>query len=46
MRAYIYESLAQYLLNEERIEKTCKEASKSRLAIGLIKSMEEGNFNN
>lgn len=46
LRAYIYESLAQYLLNEERIDKTCKEASKSRLAIGLIKSMEEGNFNN
>ena len=42
VREFIYEALINFLVHEDRIEKTCKEASRSRLAIGLIKSLDEG----
>ena len=46
VREYVYDSLIHYLLDADRIEKTCRDGSRSRLAIGLIKSLEEGTFLN
>lgn len=44
IRSFLYEPLLDYLTNQENILATCTGANESRLALGVIKSMQAGTF--